>query len=94
MSADRRAAVDRYVTGVLVAPDAVLDAALAASAAAGLPAHDATPAQGGGSSNYSCACAACALPELLAAEPRVRATTLQTVGAEGYDGVALAHVTA
>ncbi len=30
--------------------------------------------------------------ELVAAEPRVRATTLQTVGSKGYDGVTLAWV--
>jgi len=31
--------------------------------------------------------------ELLAAEPRVSATTIQTVGAKGYDGIAIALVT-
>jgi predicted O-methyltransferase YrrM len=31
--------------------------------------------------------------ELLAAEPRVRATIIQTVGSKGYDGFALARVT-
>jgi predicted O-methyltransferase YrrM len=31
--------------------------------------------------------------ELLAAEPRVRATTVQTVGSKGYDGFTLAVVT-
>ncbi|MBA2277491.1 MAG: O-methyltransferase [Chloroflexia bacterium] len=31
--------------------------------------------------------------ELLAAEPRVRATAIQTVGSKGYDGVAIALVT-
>jgi len=46
MSRDRWAVVDRYVTGLLVGPDAVLDAALAANAAAGLPPHDVSPAQG------------------------------------------------
>src|SRR3954447_20422063 len=46
MSRDRWAAVDRYVTGLLVPPDPVLEAALAANAAAGLPAHDVSPAQG------------------------------------------------
>jgi predicted O-methyltransferase YrrM len=46
MSRDRWAAVDGYVTGLLVPPDPVLDAALAANAAAGLPAHDVSPAQG------------------------------------------------
>jgi predicted O-methyltransferase YrrM len=32
--------------------------------------------------------------ELLAAEPRVSATTIQTVGSKGYDGLAIALVTA
>ena len=31
--------------------------------------------------------------ELLAAEPRLEATAIQTVGAKGYDGFALALVT-
>ena len=34
------------------------------------------------------------LHEILAAEPRVEATTIQTVGAKGYDGFALALVVA
>jgi predicted O-methyltransferase YrrM len=34
------------------------------------------------------------LNELMASEPRVSATTIQTVGAKGYDGFALALVTA
>jgi predicted O-methyltransferase YrrM len=46
MSSDRWAAVDRYVTGLLVPSDPVLEAALAANAAAGLPAIDVSPAQG------------------------------------------------
>ena len=46
MSADRWAAVDRYVTDLLVPRDPVLEAALAANAAAGLPPHDVSPAQG------------------------------------------------
>ena len=32
--------------------------------------------------------------ELLAAEPRVSATVIQTVGSKGYDGLAIAVVTA
>ena len=32
--------------------------------------------------------------ELLAAEPRVSATAIQTVGSKGYDGFAIALVTA
>jgi predicted O-methyltransferase YrrM len=43
---DRWATVDRYVTDLLVASDAVLDAALEASRAAGLPPHDVSPSQG------------------------------------------------
>jgi hypothetical protein len=31
--------------------------------------------------------------EMLAAEPRVSATTIQTVGSKGYDGFTLALVT-
>jgi predicted O-methyltransferase YrrM len=46
MSRDRWAAVDRYVTGLLVPPDPVLEAALAANGAAGLPPHEVSPAQG------------------------------------------------
>jgi predicted O-methyltransferase YrrM len=34
------------------------------------------------------------LNELIASEPRVSATVIQTVGAKGYDGFALALVTA
>lgn len=40
------AAVDRYVTDLLVPPDPALDAALEASAAAGLPAIQVPPTQG------------------------------------------------
>ena len=40
------AAVDRYITDMLVPPDPVLDAALAASDAAGLPAIQVAPNQG------------------------------------------------
>jgi predicted O-methyltransferase YrrM len=43
---ERWAAVDRYITDLLVPSDAALDAALAASAAAGLPPHDVSPSQG------------------------------------------------
>ena len=38
--------VDRYMEGLLIPPDAVLDAALEASAAAGLPEIAVTPSQG------------------------------------------------
>ena len=43
---ERWTAVDRYITDLLVPSDAALDAALAASAAAGLPPHDVSPSQG------------------------------------------------
>jgi len=42
----RWAAVDDYVTALLVPPDPALEAALAASAAAGLPPYQVSPAQG------------------------------------------------
>ena len=43
---ERWAAVDRYIERHLLAPDPVLDAALAAGAAAGLPPADVSPTQG------------------------------------------------
>ncbi len=43
---DRWTAVDRYLADRLLEPDAALDAALEASATAGLPAHGVSPAQG------------------------------------------------
>ena len=46
MSQDRWTAVDRYLTDLLVPPDPALDAALADSAAAGLPEINVTPNQG------------------------------------------------
>ena len=46
MAQDRWTAVDRYLSALLVPADPVLDAALAANAAAGLPAHDVSPLQG------------------------------------------------
>lgn len=46
MSKDQWAAVDRYITDLLVPPDPALDAALRASAAAGLPAINVAPNQG------------------------------------------------
>jgi predicted O-methyltransferase YrrM len=46
MTDDRWTAVDRYVADLLVPADPALDAALAANAAAGLPASDVSPAQG------------------------------------------------
>ncbi len=46
MSQERWAAVDGYLVGLLVPPDPVLDAALEASVAAGLPAISVSPNQG------------------------------------------------
>jgi predicted O-methyltransferase YrrM len=46
MTDERWTAVDRYLTDLLVPPDAVLDAAVAASAAAGLPAHQVSASEG------------------------------------------------
>jgi predicted O-methyltransferase YrrM len=43
---DRWTAVDRYLADRLLAPDVALDAALEASAAAGLPAHGVSPTPG------------------------------------------------
>jgi predicted O-methyltransferase YrrM len=43
MSREQWTAVDRYLTDVLVRPDSALDAALAASTSAGLPAINVTP---------------------------------------------------
>jgi predicted O-methyltransferase YrrM len=46
VSQERWTAVDRYLVDLLVPSDPVLDEALAASAAAGLPAHEVAPNQG------------------------------------------------
>ena len=46
MNQEQWTAVDRYFTDLLVPPDPALDAALAASAAAGLPAINVSPNQG------------------------------------------------
>ncbi|MCW3047257.1 MAG: O-methyltransferase [Solirubrobacterales bacterium] len=46
MTQQRWSAVDRYIADLLLPPDPSLDAALEASAAAGLPAHHISPAQG------------------------------------------------
>jgi predicted O-methyltransferase YrrM len=46
MTQERWSAVDRYVADLLVPSDPALDAALAANAVAGLPAHDVSPVQG------------------------------------------------
>jgi predicted O-methyltransferase YrrM len=46
MTQEQWTAVDRYISDLLVPPDPALDAALQASAAAGLPPHDVSPSQG------------------------------------------------
>jgi predicted O-methyltransferase YrrM len=46
MTDEKWTAVDRYITDLIVQPDAVLNAALEASAAAGLPEISVTPGQG------------------------------------------------
>jgi predicted O-methyltransferase YrrM len=46
MTQERWSAVDRYIDDLLLPPDPALDAALEASAAAGLPPHGVSPAQG------------------------------------------------
>jgi predicted O-methyltransferase YrrM len=46
MTQDQWTAVDRYITDLLVPPDPVLDAALQASAAAGLPPYQVSPNEG------------------------------------------------
>ncbi len=46
MSQEQWTAVDRYVTDLLVKPDATLEAALQASAAAGLPTINVSPPLG------------------------------------------------
>ena len=46
MSQEQWAAVDTYINSLVVAPDPALDAALAASVAAGLPPINVTPAHG------------------------------------------------
>src|SRR5262249_35066845 len=46
MSQDQWTAVDRYITDLFVPADSALDAALAASSAAGLPSINVSPNQG------------------------------------------------
>jgi predicted O-methyltransferase YrrM len=110
MSAARWTAVDRYVTGLLLPQDPDLDAALAANAAAGLPAHDVSPAQGrllellarmcgarrilevGTLGGYSAIWLARALPPggrlvTLELEPRYAEVARANVARAGLDGV-------
>jgi len=67
--------VDRYLEGLLVPRDPVLDAALADP-------RSADPSVRG----------VRRFLELVAAEPRLSATAIQTVGVKGHDGLALALV--
>jgi predicted O-methyltransferase YrrM len=46
MTRENWTAVDRYLEGLFVTPDAALEGALAAGAKAGLPPHDVSPLQG------------------------------------------------
>jgi predicted O-methyltransferase YrrM len=46
MTQEKWTTVDRYITDLLVGPDSTLDAALKASAAAGLPRHNVSPNEG------------------------------------------------
>lgn len=46
MSQEQWTAVDHYITGLLVPPDPILEAAIEASTAAGLPAYNVSPNQG------------------------------------------------
>jgi predicted O-methyltransferase YrrM len=46
MTQEKWTTVDRYITDLLVRPDPALDAALQASAAAGLPRHNVSPNEG------------------------------------------------
>jgi predicted O-methyltransferase YrrM len=101
MSADRWTAVDRYVTGLLLPQDPDLDAALAANAAAGLPAHDVSPPQMCGArrileigtlGGYSTIWLARALPPVgrlvtLELEPRYAEVARANVARAGLDGV-------
>lgn len=80
MTQEQWTAVDDYIAELFVPPDPALEAALQASATAGLPPIQVAPNQG-------------KLLMLLAAEPRVSATVIQTVGSKGYDGLAIALVT-
>lgn len=117
MSEEQWTAVDRYVTSALVPPDPVLEAALEAIAAAGLPQISVSPVEGwalelsrpgslvvvdnvvrGGAvadadSTDPSVQGVRRLYELIAADPRVSATAIQTVGSKGYDGFAIALVT-
>jgi predicted O-methyltransferase YrrM len=74
---DRWIEVDRYIADRLLPEDPALDAALRASAAAGLPPHDVSPLQG-------------ALLELLARIQQVR-TILEIGTLGGYSTICLAR---
>ncbi len=81
MTQEQWTAVDRYITDLLLPPDPALEAALEASAAAGLPPHHVAPNQG-------------KLLLLLARVEGARTILEIGTGSKGYDGFALALVTA
>lgn len=83
--------VDRFIVETLLRPDADLEHALRASAAAGLPEIQVSPAQGQLLQLLALAVGARRILEI-GAEQRVTATIIQTVGVKGYDGFALLRV--
>jgi hypothetical protein len=87
------AAVDRYFAALLAPPDADLAGALAETAAASLPPD---VVRGGAvldaASDDPDVRGVRAVLDLLAAEPALSATAIQTVGEKGRDGFALAIV--
>jgi predicted O-methyltransferase YrrM len=64
LSEERWAEVDGYLADLLAPPDAALDRALAANAAAGLPPHDVSPLQGKLLNLLARACGARAILEI------------------------------
>jgi hypothetical protein len=102
MSDAQWSAVDRYITETLVQPDAALTAALEASTAAGLPPIAVAGPQGkllhldgaiiDEASTDPSVRGVRRLNEMLRTNPRVSATTIQTVGSKGYDGFTIALV--
>jgi predicted O-methyltransferase YrrM len=110
MGQEQWVAVDRYLAELLLAPDPALEDALAAGAAAGLPAHDVSPLQGrllevlaravgarailelGTLAGYSTICLARALPDggrlvTLEADPRFADVARANVAGAGLADV-------
>jgi predicted O-methyltransferase YrrM len=110
MGQEQWGAVDRYLADLLLAPDPALEDALAAGAAAGLPAHDVSPLQGmllevlaravgarailelGTLAGYSTICLARALPDggrlvTLEADPRFADVARANVAGAGLADV-------